>query len=158
MKKKFTDDDVLRFLYEEMDKSESEEFVDALCKDDTLLEKYDTFESVYKKLDDVSISPSDESCNNILEFVRSTRPCEDEYQNDIQSQPKRKFSLRGALFLSLILFTLAGVGTSMYVNKLKADANKQAQLNEIKTEESSEKEDKDLDQPEILDRTESQPL
>ena len=41
MKKKFTDNDVLRFLYGEMSPSEHDAFLDAMYEDEELFEKFE---------------------------------------------------------------------------------------------------------------------
>lgn len=74
MKRKFTDEDILRFLFEEMEQAESEIFLTALCADEALWERYEYFQEVVEKSSSLSFEPSEESCKNIMNYVEETNP------------------------------------------------------------------------------------
>lgn len=74
MKQMFTDEDIIRFLYNEMGYRETEVFLDALYKDDSLWERYEAFQHIVDKLDDVQMEPSKEACDNIMRYVEETAP------------------------------------------------------------------------------------
>ncbi len=72
MKRNFTDDDVIRFLYDDMAPSESEAFLDVLCEDETLWERYEYFQEVVQKTAGLNYLPSEHSCQQILAYVKET--------------------------------------------------------------------------------------
>lgn len=72
MKQHFTDDDIIRFLYDEMGPSESEAFLDVLCDDEALWERYEHFQGIVAETAGLSYLPSDYSCEQILEYVKET--------------------------------------------------------------------------------------
>lgn len=70
MKEPFTDDDIIRFLYEEMNPSESEAFLQALCTDEALWERYEALQQTSEQLSGLSYEPSEESLARIREVAR----------------------------------------------------------------------------------------
>ena len=74
MKRNFTDDDIIRFLYDEMSQSDNEAFLDALCTDEQLWERYEYFQEVVEKVSEVSFEPSELSCEKILAFAHNHPP------------------------------------------------------------------------------------
>lgn len=72
MKQNFTDDDIIRFLYDEMGPSESEAFLDVLCDDEALWERYEHFQEIVKQTSSLEYLPSDHSCQQILAYVKET--------------------------------------------------------------------------------------
>ena len=72
MKRNFTDDDVIRFLYDDMSPSESEAFLDVLCEDEALWERYEYFQEIVQKTSGLSYLPSEHSCQQILAYVKES--------------------------------------------------------------------------------------
>ncbi|GEM_PF-2298156 len=72
MKRKFTDDDILRFLFDEMEQIESESFLSALCSDEILWERYEYFQEIVEKTSGLSYEPSEYSCQKIMAYVKET--------------------------------------------------------------------------------------
>ncbi len=74
MKKLFTEEDILRFLYNEMSIRESEAFLDVLYSDEDLWEKFEYFQQTVDTLRPLDLEPSEESLEAVLSFVQDTQP------------------------------------------------------------------------------------
>lgn len=109
MKIKFSDNDILRFLYEEMSEDESKLFLDALTEDENLWERYEHFQQTTDQVNSLSFEPSEASLSTIMDVVVSEG-----------TSSGKKFSLRklssspyimglaAASFLTLFLFARLG--------------------------------------------------
>ena len=88
MKRQFTDEDIIRFIYEEMKPKESDAFLTALCSDESLWERYEHLQTINEDVQKAVLEPSVESCERVMAFVRETAPT--------QKQPttKAKSSIR----------------------------------------------------------------
>ena len=73
MKKLFTEEDILRFLYNEMSIRESEAFLDVLYSDEKLWEKFEYFQQAVDTLTPLDLEPSEESLEAVLSFVQDTQ-------------------------------------------------------------------------------------
>ena len=65
MKKQFTDDDIIRFLYNEMKGAENDAFLEALCTDESLWERYELLQESVEMLSGVQYEPSEASLQQI---------------------------------------------------------------------------------------------
>jgi len=73
MKKRFTDEDILRFLYDEMNQAESEALLTELVSDEDLWQRYEALQEVVEDLAVVSYDPSEDSVAAIQDYVRRSR-------------------------------------------------------------------------------------
>ena len=73
MKQNFTEEDIIRFLFNEMPSQESNNFLDALCKDEELWENFEKYQQVSDKLVPIQLTPSDQSIQHIMDFVSDTQ-------------------------------------------------------------------------------------
>jgi len=73
MTKIFTQDDLIRFLYNETSTSESEEITYALERDATLRERMNSLKQTVGLLNDSCMSPSESTTQSILNYSRSLR-------------------------------------------------------------------------------------
>ncbi|MEM8890199.1 MAG: hypothetical protein AAGD28_19650 [Bacteroidota bacterium] len=69
MKRNFTDDEIILFLYDEMDAEDSKAFLDALCTDEELWQRYEHFQEVVEELSDLKYEPSKLSVEKVRSFV-----------------------------------------------------------------------------------------
>ena len=74
MKHSFTEEDILRFLYNEMSIRESESFLDALYSDEDLWQRFEGYQQAVDKLVPLEMEPSENTLNSILSFVEETQP------------------------------------------------------------------------------------
>lgn len=70
----FTENDLVRFLYGELNETEKEELEQALITDIDLQSKLKDLQSVMKDLDQVNFSPSQSSLDKIMEFSKGFKP------------------------------------------------------------------------------------
>lgn len=80
MKTHFNEDDVIRFIYDEMDANEKAAFSTAMAEDNAegaaLRASYDSFADIHQQLETISFEPSDESVAKVMEFVHHLPPAE----------------------------------------------------------------------------------
>ncbi len=72
MKRKFSDDDLLRFLYNEMHPADSEQLMEALVKDEELLERYESFQQIAEQVGEINLQPSQQSLDKVMAFVHES--------------------------------------------------------------------------------------
>jgi len=135
MKHKFTEEDIIRFLYNEMSIRESEAFLDALYTDDQLWETFESYQHIVDKLIRMEVDPSDETCNNIMRFVADTHP---------DPKPKQKSSgnkqnqLRVMMMGVLVLVTSMIVTGSIYFFQEARQKNQQAANMPVSSEQKTQ--------------------
>jgi len=72
MKNAFTDNDIIRFLYDEMGAAESESLLAALVQDEDLWERYEALQEGMGHLEKVALEPSEASLEVIRDFVKTS--------------------------------------------------------------------------------------
>ncbi|MGY6522157.1 MAG: hypothetical protein ACXIUD_10530 [Mongoliitalea sp.] len=72
MIKPFTPNDLVRYIYQEMSEGETELLVQALHRDEVLMEAYMELLSTMQHLDQAMITPSDVVVKSILRKAKST--------------------------------------------------------------------------------------
>ena len=72
MTKTSTQNDLIRFLYDETRKHESEQLKQDLLCNNELFEEFNEMAAVKRALSELNYSPSKESINNILDYSKST--------------------------------------------------------------------------------------
>lgn len=70
MKKRFTDDDILRFLYNEMNAAESDAFLQAVVLDESLWERFESLQNTTEQLTGLSYEPSEASLEKVRAVAR----------------------------------------------------------------------------------------
>ncbi|MFK7923196.1 MAG: hypothetical protein AB8H47_14630 [Bacteroidia bacterium] len=71
-KPQFSDDDIIRFLYDELSTEKSEAFLAELYTDETLWKRYEALQETAESVSGLQYEPSEQSINNIKAFVRDT--------------------------------------------------------------------------------------
>ncbi|GEO21981.1 hypothetical protein [Cyclobacterium qasimii] len=71
MTKSFTTNDLIRYIYQEMEEEENDQLVQLLQDDQQLMQEYIDLLSTIEKLDIVLIEPSDSIINAIKKKARS---------------------------------------------------------------------------------------
>ena len=72
MTKTFTENDLIRFLYDELTKNEKQALEQALLTDNDLQNQLENLRAVVGDLNKVQYSPSKRSVNKILEFSKNS--------------------------------------------------------------------------------------
>jgi anti-sigma factor RsiW len=99
----YTDEDILRFLYDEMSEDESSAFLADLCTDEALWERYEMFQEVAEQTSGLRFEPSEESIQKIEAFAR-TVPVEAEFahvESESKPEPGPSFSLANTLVMAV---------------------------------------------------------
>lgn len=71
MTKTFTQDDVIRYLYEEIPEKEKSQFENALTCNEELVDLFHELNAVKHSLDKAQIHPSESVVQNILDYSKS---------------------------------------------------------------------------------------
>ena len=71
MTKTFTQDDVVRYLYNEIPQKDKARFEEQLICNSTLLDMLHEMRAVKNQLDQLEETPSDSTINSILEYSRN---------------------------------------------------------------------------------------
>ncbi|MDX2285040.1 MAG: hypothetical protein NW241_12820 [Bacteroidia bacterium] len=74
MKSRFTDEAILRFLFDEMDAEESRRFLEAVCTDEELWERYESFQTIVEQIGALHYDPSERTVARILHYASTVRP------------------------------------------------------------------------------------
>lgn len=116
MKKRFTENDILRFLYGEMAPAEHDAFLDAMYEDEALFEAFEEMKHAHATLQPVALSPSEKSLDRVMGYAK--RAVKD-------GRPRRKrlaYAGNGSLFafnqmvsIVMIVFTCVTVGIATFV-------------------------------------------
>jgi hypothetical protein len=126
MKKKFTENDVLRFMYGEMSPAEHDAFLDALYDDEALFEKFEELKAAQAGLQQVELAPSEASVSRVIKYAkraaRDRRP----------KRPKLAYNGNGSMFafnhvvsIVMVVFTVItiGIATLVYSKSSKPENN-----------------------------------
>lgn len=71
-KPQFSDDDIIRFLYDELNAAESEAFLAELYTDETLWKRFEDLQETAESVSGLQYEPSEQSIDNIKAFVWDT--------------------------------------------------------------------------------------
>ncbi len=126
MKKKFTENDVLRFMYGEMAPAEHDAFLDALYDDEALFEKFEELKAAQTELQSVELTPSEASVSRVIKYakraVRERRP----------RRTKLAYNGNGSMFafnhvvsIVMVVFTVVtiGIATLVYSKESKPESS-----------------------------------
>jgi len=127
MKHTFTEEDIIKFLYNEMSIRESEVFLDALYSDDELWDKFESYQHIVDSLIRIDEEPSDEVCDSIMRYVSDTQS---HSKGVLQTTPVPQQQLKTMLMGLLILITSVIVTGSIYFVKTASQKAPQAALEE----------------------------
>jgi len=72
MTKQFTQNDLIRYIYQEMKEGEKEFFVQALHSDSLLMQEYIEMLSTIEQMEQIQLQPSENIVNAIKEMAQST--------------------------------------------------------------------------------------
>lgn len=71
-------DDILRFIYDEMNAEESNDFQQQLTSDQAIREEYDEIKEVQQELDSLRCSPSPDLLKSIMRYAREGKSVDKE--------------------------------------------------------------------------------
>ena len=117
MKKLFTEEDILRFLYNEMSIRESEAFLDVLYSDEKLWSTFESYQQAVDTLPSLELEPSQQSLDAVLSFVEDTQPSNstklDSTSFPLLSPPARSHQL--VMMAIVLLITSLVITSSLFL-------------------------------------------
>lgn len=119
MKKLFTEEDILRFLYNEMSIRESEAFLDVLYSDEKLWATFESYQQAVDTLPSLDLEPSQQSLDAVLSFVEDTQPTTTSTANPdstsfpLLSPPARSHQL--VMMAIILLITSLVITSSLFL-------------------------------------------
>ena len=122
MKRMFTDEDIIRFIYEEMNPKESDAFLTELCTDESLWERYERLQHMNEQVVNAVLEPSPESVERVMTFVKESAHTQVKSPKK-RRNPIKKFlagkipvavSLNAVIVMALILFVSVAILGSAY--------------------------------------------
>jgi len=109
MRTKFSDNDILRFLYDEMSEDENTLFLDALTEDENLWARYEQLQQTSDQVSSLSFEPSEASIDAIMDVVKEESPKSKKFAKVRKlSRSPISMSLAVAVFLTLLMFGRVG--------------------------------------------------
>lgn len=117
MKRKYNNNDILRYLYGEMEPREQDDFLDALCTDDALFKQFEMAQEVQKPLDTVELSPSKSSVDRVMHYAGTSA------RRRIQTGKAPAFN-KGSVFqhhfvsVGMVFFTCIMVAIALFAYKM----------------------------------------
>ncbi|MEZ4776289.1 MAG: hypothetical protein R3D00_24150 [Bacteroidia bacterium] len=122
--KKFTDEDIIRFIYDEMVPHESEAFLVELCSDELLWERYEFLQETAGMAASVVYEPSEQSVQKVMDYVRETAPYipqptradrfRDATRTFIAGKIPMAISLNAVIVVAFIFFVTVAIMGSAY--------------------------------------------
>ncbi len=73
MTKRFTPNDLVRYIYQEMTEVEQDLLMQALQSDESLMQEYVEMLSTIEQMDEIQLQPSEKVVNAIKSMAKSTR-------------------------------------------------------------------------------------
>lgn len=115
MKHAYTDNDILRFLYDEMHPTESEAFLDAIVEDEALWERYEYFQGAAEMAASLRYEPSEAAVRRVITYAHDTQPPRprpsalQKVQTFLNDKVPLTLSLNGVMVMALILFVSVAI-------------------------------------------------
>ena len=120
MKRKYNSNDILRYIYGEMEPREHDEFLDALCTDDKLFRQFEALQEAQKPLNaPVELKPSKSSVDKVMHFAGTSA-------RRRQSLGKNPAVGKGGLFqhhvvsVGMVFFTCIMIGIALFAYKMSS--------------------------------------
>lgn len=116
MKGKYTKNDVLKYLYGEMDPAEHHDFLEALCTDEDLFETFEAVKEAHDDLGTVDLQPSDASVDRVMHYARSSARTSRPPQNPFLITGKnRLLNYHHMVSVVMVFFTCITAAVAMYL-------------------------------------------
>ena len=115
MGQKFDKDDILRFLYNEMEPAEQDDFLLALTSNDELWQTFEELKAAQEGLNGSEFTPSTLSCTTVMNYVR--KPVAPESISKSSVGRGSILNLQTALATVMILFTSVSIAGVMHLCK-----------------------------------------
>lgn len=117
MKRKYGKNDILKFIYGEMEPVEHDEFLDALCTDENLFETFEQIQEGQKELKPVDLAPSTQSIQRIQHIANSAARRKRVRSNQFVIGKNTVLNHHHLLSVCMVFFTCLTIGLVMYMYK-----------------------------------------
>lgn len=123
---KFTENDVLRYIYGEMEPVEQDLFLDALVTDEKLLEAFEVMQMAQEELEPVQLAPSESSVNRVMRYASraAQAPQRREHNLFFFNGKDKVMNFHHLVSVVMVFFTCITITTVMYMyNKAATPEN-----------------------------------
>jgi len=117
MRRKYGKNDILRFIYGEMEGAEHDEFLDALCTDEQLFETYEQIQEGQQQLKPVDLAPSTESVARIQHIAGAAARRKRTRTPQLVTGKNKFLNQHHVLSVCMVFFTCLTIGIAMYIYK-----------------------------------------
>jgi hypothetical protein len=124
MKKKFTENDALRFMYGEMSPAEHDAFLDALYEDEALFEQFEELKAAQTELAPLELAPSETSVTRVMSYAKRAAR---------ERRPKRTrlaYNGNGSMFafnhivtIIMVVLTIVTIGVATIIYSKTSNSN-----------------------------------
>ena len=111
--KKYSKNDILKFIYGEMSSPEQDAFLDALCTDEALFQEFEAIKEGHEQLLAVNLSPSTNSIDRILHVAGNTA----RRRNLRPVQGRKTFGFSQIVSTGMVFATCFILGIAIYIYK-----------------------------------------
>ena len=112
MGEQFDKDDVLRFLYDEMEPAEQDDFLLALTSDDELWQTFEELKAIKEGLNTSEFTPSGYSCTAVMNYVK--KPVKPQPVHNLGVGRNNILNLQTVVSAIMIVFTSVSIAIVMH--------------------------------------------
>jgi hypothetical protein len=143
MERKYSSDDVIRFLYGEMSQDEQALFMDALVEDETLFEELEQLKAAQQSLVKLDLQPSKSASERVLQVARRAARDQQRRRNTqfISTGKERILNFHHLVSVAMVLFTCVTVGAAVIAYQRATDPKSKWEMTETRVQWD----DRDLD-------------
>lgn len=142
MERKYSSEDVVRFLYGEMSADEQSVFMDALVEDEALFDELEQLKAAQESLVKLELQPSKAATDRVMKVAR--RAAKDQRQRQtrfVSTGKERIINFHHLVSVAMVLFTCATVGAAVIAYQHAADPKSKWEMTETRVQWD----DRDLD-------------
>lgn len=115
MKRKYTKNDVLRYIYGEMPPAEHNDFLDAIREDEELFETFEALNAAQEDLSPVELTPSIRSVGAVMSYARHAAGTGRRGHNPFLATGKNKImNFHHVVSIVMVFFTCITIALAMY--------------------------------------------
>lgn len=135
MKQKFSSEDIVRFLYGDMEAPEREQFLDSMLEDEALFEEFEAMQSAHAALAPVSLAPSKAAHDRVMNVAK--RAAKEQRRNQpsfLSTGRERIINFHHLVSVVMVLLTCLTAAGAMYAYKVSAQPKNTWEMTETKVE------------------------
>jgi hypothetical protein len=135
MERKYSNNDVVRFLYGEMSQDEQALFLDALIEDEALFAELERLKAAQKNLVKLDLEPSKASRERVMQVARRAAKDNRRHTTRFLSTGKEKIiNFHHLVSIAMVLFTCATVGAAVIAYQRAAAPGSKWEMTETKVQ------------------------